>query len=72
METQRIRPVRTAVAARKSEFAGAVNNHEQVIPVLFGMHFREIDMQITDGIILGFIFGGFCPSSFISGRQLMP
>jgi hypothetical protein len=40
----------------KRHFAGAVNGHEEVLAAFFGLPFRQIDGQITDGVLLEFLF----------------
>jgi hypothetical protein len=40
----------------EGQLAGAVNGDKQVNRAFFGMHFGKIHVQVTDGIVLEFLF----------------
>jgi hypothetical protein len=41
----------------KGRFAGAVNGPEQLLAAFFGLHFRKIDVQVADGVVLNLLSG---------------
>ena len=40
----------------KRHFTGTVKGYEEVLAAFCGLHFRKIDVQIADGIVLEFLF----------------
>ena len=44
----------TRVEFGKRHFTGAVDGHEEILLALLGLHFRKIDVQVADGIVLEF------------------
>jgi hypothetical protein len=53
----------------KGESARAINGHQQVEPVLLGMHLGDVDVEVADGIALELLVGR---PPLTSGKRLMP
>lgn len=55
----------------KGHLAGSVDGHEQILAAFFSLHLGKIDVEVTDGMVLEFLFRRALLSSF-SGKRLIP
>jgi hypothetical protein len=55
---------------REGELAGAIDCDEEVELAFGGVHFGDVDVEVTDGIGLERLLAGLSP--WTSGSRLMP